>query len=166
MTPPLLCSCGRFMQDPVNTTMKFVNFSIPFVLSIYFLFLFEFYIYFSLLKVHITQGDHVGKGVIISWVTPDEPGSNTVVYWADNGKHKMRAEGTVLTYKYYNYTSGYIHHCTIKSLEVIFHFFSKHHSSFIIYLSCVFFSVCIILQLIHMYIHIAEIPNICIKTYY
>lgn len=122
MTPPLLCAWGWFRQDPVYTTMKSVNFSILFVLSIYFLvYLFEFYIMF-LLKVHITQGDHVGKGVIISWVTPSEPGSNTVVYWADNGKHKMRAEGTVLTYKYYNYTSGYIHHCTIKNLEVIIHF--------------------------------------------
>ncbi|KVI02013.1 Iron/zinc purple acid phosphatase-like C-terminal domain-containing protein [Cynara cardunculus var. scolymus] len=27
--------------------------------------------------VHITQGDHVGKAMIVSWVTMDEPGSNT-----------------------------------------------------------------------------------------
>ncbi|KAJ6412090.1 hypothetical protein OIU84_005200 [Salix udensis] len=38
-------------------------------------------------QVHITQGDHEGK------------------------------EGFILKYKYFNYTSGYIHHCTIKDLE-------------------------------------------------
>ncbi|XWS25843.1 hypothetical protein CRYUN_Cryun27aG0101800 [Craigia yunnanensis] len=67
--------------------------------------------------VHITQGDHLEKGVIVSWVTPDEPGSNLVLYWAENN-----AEGIVLTYKYFNYTSGYIHHCTIKNLEMPYHF--------------------------------------------
>nr|GLL48826.1 purple acid phosphatase 1-like isoform X1 [Ipomoea trifida] len=69
------------------------------------------------LKVHITQGDYEGKGVIISWVTPEEPGSKTVVYWAENSSVKRSADGVVVTYKYYNYTSGYIHHCTIKDLE-------------------------------------------------
>ncbi|KAK0576389.1 hypothetical protein LWI29_016676 [Acer saccharum] len=69
-------------------------------------------------QVHITQGDHVGKGVLVSWVTPDEPGSNTVIYWAENNATlKKQADGIVLTYNYFNYTSGYIHHCTIKGLE-------------------------------------------------
>ncbi|XP_052200704.1 purple acid phosphatase-like [Diospyros lotus] len=68
-------------------------------------------------QVHITQGDHEGRGLIVSWITPDEPGSNTVVYWADNSKLKNRAEGIVFRYKFFNYTSGYIHHCTIKDLE-------------------------------------------------
>ncbi|TXG52152.1 hypothetical protein EZV62_021321 [Acer yangbiense] len=69
-------------------------------------------------QVHITQGDHVGKGVLVSWVTPDEPGSNTVIYWAENNTTlKKQADGIVLTYNYFNYTSGYIHHCTIKGLE-------------------------------------------------
>lgn len=68
-------------------------------------------------QVHITQGDHEGRGVIVSWVTPDEPGSNTVVYWAENSELKSHTDGIVLTYKYYNYTSGYIHHCCIKNLE-------------------------------------------------
>ncbi|EOY14890.1 Purple acid phosphatase 10 isoform 2 [Theobroma cacao] len=68
-------------------------------------------------QVHITQGDHLGKGVIVSWVTPDEPGSNLVLYWAENSELKHQAEGIVLTYKYFNYTSGYIHHCTITNLE-------------------------------------------------
>ncbi|KAJ4962856.1 hypothetical protein NE237_022795 [Protea cynaroides] len=68
-------------------------------------------------QVHITQGDQVGKAVIVSWVTQDEPGSNTVLYWEKNSKHKSSAEGILVTYKYYNYTSGYIHHCTIKNLK-------------------------------------------------
>ncbi|WKA10211.1 hypothetical protein VitviT2T_027793 [Vitis vinifera] len=67
-------------------------------------------------QVHITQGDYEGNAVIISWITPDEPGSNTVLYWAENGKHKSHANGIVLTYKYFKYTSGYIHHCTIRNL--------------------------------------------------
>ncbi|XP_042500943.1 purple acid phosphatase 2-like [Macadamia integrifolia] len=74
-------------------------------------------------QVHITQGDHEGKGVIISWVTQDELGSKTVQYWAENSKHKHHAKGTVVTYRYYNYTSGYIHHCAIENLE----FDTKYH---------------------------------------
>nr|DAD22448.1 TPA_asm: hypothetical protein HUJ06_023911 [Nelumbo nucifera] len=66
-------------------------------------------------QVHITQGDHEGKGVI---GVQDEPGSSTVLYWSENGKHKYLAKGEVLTYKFYNYTSGYIHHCTINYLKV------------------------------------------------
>ncbi|KAE8712647.1 hypothetical protein F3Y22_tig00110239pilonHSYRG00255 [Hibiscus syriacus] len=68
-------------------------------------------------RVHITQGDHLGKAVIVSWVTPDEPGSSSVLYLSENSKLKNSAQGTVLTYKYFNYTSGYIHHCTMEDLE-------------------------------------------------
>ncbi|XP_073045674.1 purple acid phosphatase 2-like [Primulina eburnea] len=69
-------------------------------------------------QVHITQGDHEGKGVIISWVTMDEAGSSTVWYWTENNKQlKNKAEGNVTKYRYYNYTSGYIHHCVIQKLE-------------------------------------------------
>ncbi|XP_044510305.1 purple acid phosphatase 2-like [Mangifera indica] len=68
-------------------------------------------------QVHITQGDHVGKAMLVSWVTPDEPGSNTVLYWAENTTLIKQAEGIVLSYKFFNYTSGYIHHCTVKDLE-------------------------------------------------
>ncbi|XP_031127283.1 purple acid phosphatase 2-like [Ipomoea triloba] len=68
-------------------------------------------------QVHITQGDLVGKAMIVSWVTVDEPGSNTVVYWSDNSKHKKEAKGKMKTYKYFTYTSGYIHHCTIRELQ-------------------------------------------------
>ncbi|XP_047981946.1 purple acid phosphatase 2-like [Salvia hispanica] len=68
-------------------------------------------------QVHITQGDHEGRGVIVSWVTPDEAGSTSVLYWAENSQHKKTVNGDVVRYKYYNYTSGYIHHCTINDLE-------------------------------------------------
>ncbi|CAL1353612.1 unnamed protein product [Linum trigynum] len=69
-------------------------------------------------QVHITQGDHEGKAMIISWVTMDEPGSSEVVYWKENGSsQKKTAKGKYTTYKYYNYTSGYIHHCNIRKLE-------------------------------------------------
>jgi hypothetical protein len=54
----------------------------------------------------------------VSWVTQDEPGSKTVLYWAENSGLKKLADGFIVTYKYYNYTSGYIHHCTIEDLEV------------------------------------------------
>lgn len=70
-------------------------------------------------QVHITQGDMDGSGVIISWITPDEPGSNMVYYWSENSNHKYKAEGIFVRYKFFNYTSGYIHHCTINNLEGI-----------------------------------------------
>lgn len=83
---------------------------------------------FSTKKVHITQGDVQGKSVIVSWVTPKAPGSNTVLYWEENSSKKLKAHGKSKTYKFYNYTSGYIHHCTIINLEVHHH----HHHQFII----------------------------------
>ncbi|BBH09355.1 Purple acid phosphatase 5, partial [Prunus dulcis] len=73
-------------------------------------------------QVHITQGDQLGKAVIVSWVTVDEPGSNTVVYWRAKGVKEM-AVGEVTTYKFYNYTSGYIHHTIISNLN----FDTKYH---------------------------------------
>ncbi|XP_043696041.1 purple acid phosphatase-like isoform X2 [Telopea speciosissima] len=68
-------------------------------------------------QVHITQGDLVGQSMIVSWLTQEEPGSSTVLYWAENSTMTYSAEGFYLTYKYYNYSSGFIHHCTINNLE-------------------------------------------------
>ncbi|KAM7470811.1 hypothetical protein LguiA_008994 [Lonicera macranthoides] len=68
-------------------------------------------------QVHITQGDHEGKAVIVSWVTMDVSGSSRVIYWSENSVHKHMAKGKVTTYKFYNYTSGHIHHCNLKHLE-------------------------------------------------
>ncbi|XP_059072054.1 purple acid phosphatase 2 [Cryptomeria japonica] len=76
-------------------------------------------------QVHITQGDHVGRRVIVSWVTTSEPGSNTVLYGTEQSKYKYSAEGIVASYKYSNYTSGYIHHCTVKNLQYDTEYFYK-----------------------------------------
>ncbi|XP_062078171.1 bifunctional purple acid phosphatase 26-like isoform X2 [Humulus lupulus] len=68
-------------------------------------------------QVHITQGDYDGKAVTISWVTPDEPGSNKVQYGKSENIYEFTAEGTVSNYTFYKYKSGYIHHCLVENLE-------------------------------------------------
>ncbi|KAK1296140.1 Purple acid phosphatase 2 [Acorus calamus] len=68
-------------------------------------------------QVHITQGDHEGAGVIVSWVTPSEPGSNVVLYGTAENKRAFHAKGKFTTYRFFNYTSGFIHHCTIRHLK-------------------------------------------------
>ncbi|PON59496.1 Acid phosphatase [Trema orientale] len=68
-------------------------------------------------QVHITQGDYNGRAVIISWVTPDEPGSNKVQYGKSEKNYEFTAEGTVNNYTFYKYQSGYIHHCLVGDLE-------------------------------------------------
>lgn len=74
--------------------------------------------------MHITQGDYDGKAVIITWVTPDEPGSSKVNYGPADKKYEVTAEGTVSNYTFYKYKSGYIHHCLVSGLKVIlFNFF-------------------------------------------
>ncbi|KAG0479384.1 hypothetical protein HPP92_010064 [Vanilla planifolia] len=68
-------------------------------------------------QVHITQGDRDGLAVIVSWVTPDEPGSSLVLYGTSENDLILSANGKVEQYRYYNYTSGYIHHCAIRNLK-------------------------------------------------
>lgn len=68
-------------------------------------------------QVHITQGDYDGKAVIISWVTPDEPGSSTVHYGTVQGKYDFVAQGTHSNYTFYKYKSGYTHHCLVSGLQ-------------------------------------------------
>lgn len=75
--------------------------------------------FFSLFsKVHITQGSLKGDAVIISWITVDEPGSSVVHYGTSQEHLNYTAKGKYTTYEYYNYTSGYIHHTTIRKLKV------------------------------------------------
>uniref|UniRef100_A0A3Q7I8I3 Purple acid phosphatase n=1 Tax=Solanum lycopersicum TaxID=4081 RepID=A0A3Q7I8I3_SOLLC len=79
--------------------------------------------YFPPPLVHITQGDHIGRSVIVSWVTPLESQSNYVTFWEEGANtkhhhHKHKAHAKTTSYKYYNYTSGYIHHATIKRLKM------------------------------------------------
>lgn len=68
-------------------------------------------------QVHITQGDYEGKAVIVSWVTTSEPGSSEVVYGTIEHTYDHHVEGLVTNYTFYNYTSGFIHHCLIDDLE-------------------------------------------------
>ncbi|KAK7849862.1 bifunctional purple acid phosphatase 26 [Quercus suber] len=68
-------------------------------------------------QVHITQGDYDGKAVIISWVTTAEPGTSKVQYGTSKDNSEFTAEGTVTNYNFYNYKSGYIHHCLVDGLE-------------------------------------------------
>ncbi|MBA0723012.1 hypothetical protein Golax_003633 [Gossypium laxum] len=68
-------------------------------------------------QVHITQGDYDGKAVMISWVTADKPGSSRVQYGTSEKKYDFKADGTVANYTFYNYKSGYIHHCLVDGLE-------------------------------------------------
>lgn len=71
-------------------------------------------------QVHITQGDHDGRGVIISWVSAFEH-PNEVTFWEakkTNGHHHARkAHSTVTSYRYFTYNSGFIHHATIRNLK-------------------------------------------------
>ena len=48
----------------------------------------------------------MGRAIIVSWVTPSEPGSTTVLYGPEKYKYKYEAKGFVTRYKFYNYTSG------------------------------------------------------------
>ncbi|EEF31627.1 Purple acid phosphatase precursor, putative [Ricinus communis] len=57
-------------------------------------------------QVHITQGDYNGTAVIISWVTPDEPGSNQVKYGKSEKHYDSVAEGTYDTKYYYKLGEG------------------------------------------------------------
>ncbi|XP_074592310.1 purple acid phosphatase-like [Curcuma longa] len=68
-------------------------------------------------QVHITQGSLKGDAVIISWITVDEPGSSVVHYGTSQQHLNYTAKGKHTTYQYYNYTSGYIHHTTIRKLK-------------------------------------------------
>ena len=69
------------------------------------------------------MGDQEGTAMtarIVSWVTPSELGNTTVAFgeYPDPEKMEHRAEGTHTRYDYFNYTSGFIHHCTLKNLKV------------------------------------------------
>ncbi|KAL6554551.1 Bifunctional purple acid phosphatase 26 [Orobanche hederae] len=68
-------------------------------------------------QIHITQGDYDGKAVIISWVTPSEPGSNKLRYGLSEGHCDLTAEGTMQNYTFYNYKSEYIHQCLVDDLQ-------------------------------------------------
>lgn len=68
-------------------------------------------------QVHITLGDQEGTAMIVSWVTANEPGNSTVAYGEDPARMERRADGAHTRYDYFNYTSGFIHHCTLRNLK-------------------------------------------------
>lgn len=68
-------------------------------------------------QVHITQGDYDGKAVIVSWVTITDPGTSEVLYGKSQNKYDHSAQGKTTNYTYYDYKSGYIHHCLLDGLE-------------------------------------------------
>ncbi|KAJ3708086.1 hypothetical protein LUZ61_011791 [Rhynchospora tenuis] len=68
-------------------------------------------------QVHITQGDYDGKAVIISWVTTSEPGSSEVLYGTKENEYNLKSQGELKNYTFFNYKSGYIHHCLVSDLE-------------------------------------------------
>ncbi len=68
-------------------------------------------------QVHITQGDIVGKAVIVSWIT-DQPSAPKVWYGIKQDDYHWVKEGKTSQYSFYNYTSGFIHRVTLDSLQV------------------------------------------------
>lgn len=76
-------------------------------------------------QVHITQGDYDGKAVLITWVTAEAPGSNTLHYGKSDSNYEFTAEGTVTNYTFYNYQSGFIHHSLVDGLEYDTKYFYK-----------------------------------------
>ncbi|CAN6335265.1 unnamed protein product [Urochloa humidicola] len=68
-------------------------------------------------QVHIALGDQTGTAMTVSWVTPDAEGNSTVLYGLAADKLDRAAEGTTTRYTFYNYTSGFIHHCTLTGLD-------------------------------------------------
>lgn len=68
-------------------------------------------------QVHITQGDYDGKAVIVSWVTTEERGPSEVFYGTSEKQYDRLAKGESTNYTFYNYMSGFIHHCLIDGLE-------------------------------------------------
>ncbi|XP_024522507.1 purple acid phosphatase 2 isoform X2 [Selaginella moellendorffii] len=68
-------------------------------------------------QVHITQGSVTADSMIVSWVTPSQPGSLAVSFGNETAKYSRTATGNITTYKYANYTSGYIHHVKLTNLE-------------------------------------------------
>lgn len=68
-------------------------------------------------QVHITQGNYDGNAVIVSWLTTNEPGLSKVQYGTSEKKYDFSADGKMTNYTFYNYKSGYIHHCLVDGLE-------------------------------------------------
>jgi hypothetical protein len=68
-------------------------------------------------QVHLTQGDYLGKAVIVTWIT-EQTAAPIVYYGTQNGSYVDSQTGNTTQYTFYNYTSGFIHIVTLSDLEV------------------------------------------------
>ncbi len=68
-------------------------------------------------QVHLTQGDYLGKAVIVTWIT-DQTAAPIVYYGTKEGSYVYNQTGFTTQYSFYNYTSGFIHIVTLSDLEV------------------------------------------------
>jgi hypothetical protein len=68
-------------------------------------------------QVHLTQGDYLGKAVIVTWIT-DQTAAPIVYYGTQEGSYVDNQTGFTTQYTFYNYTSGFIHIVTLSDLEV------------------------------------------------
>lgn len=77
-------------------------------------------------QVHIGQGDYYGKAVFVSWITPYLLESPFVYYGTEKENYSFTVTAELTTvYTAYNYTSGFIHHCTLEDLEYNTTYFYK-----------------------------------------
>lgn len=67
-------------------------------------------------QVHLTQGDYLGKAVIVTWIT-EQTAAPIVYYGTQNGSYVDSQTGNTTQYTFYNYTSGFIHIVTLSDLE-------------------------------------------------
>jgi hypothetical protein len=67
-------------------------------------------------QVHLTQGDYLGKAVIVTWIT-EQTAAPIVYYGTQKGSYAHNQTGFTTQYTFYNYTSGFIHVVTLSDLE-------------------------------------------------
>ncbi|RLM99425.1 purple acid phosphatase 2-like [Panicum miliaceum] len=68
-------------------------------------------------QVHITLGDQAGTAMTVSWVTVEAEGNSTVLYGRAMGRLDHAARAPPRATPSTNYTSGFIHHCTLAGLD-------------------------------------------------
>lgn len=76
-------------------------------------------------QIHLTQGDYEGKAVFVSWITPSAPDVSEVYYGTEKGNYTYTATGVMTTYRFFNYSSGFIHHVVLANLQFNTQYFYK-----------------------------------------
>lgn len=93
-------------------------------------------------------------------MTISEPGTSEVLYGKEEHNYEHSTQGKTTNYTFYDYKSGYIHHCLVDGLEVMTHYihcsynesmsyfvFVKEGSSFYCFFSYLFFQCWLVLLL-------------------